>query len=153
MQGPAACAGSTGEEAGFGMKKNWSAGGLLERVRPFKEWVRNLLPTRAATECLASLRTELIKESSDDPADLEMIEAGRGGPEDCACRSALLRRGGRDAEIVVGSMGGESVDEEGAVAASSASRDGEIERCKSGQDPQVAELPGPISRLRMSRDG
>ena len=153
MQGPAACAGSTGEEAGFGMKKNWSAGGLLERVRPFKEWVRNLLPTRVATECLASLRTVLIKESSDDPADLEMIEAGRGGPEDCACRNALLRRGGRGAEIVVGSMGGESVDEEGAVAASSASRDGEIERCKSGQDPQVAELPGPISRLRMSRDG
>ena len=94
-----------------------------------------------------------LLKSSDDPADLEMVEAGRGGPEDCACRNALLRRGGRDAEIVVGSMGGESVDEEGAVAASSASRDGEIERCKSGQDPQVAELPGHISRLRMSRDG
>jgi hypothetical protein len=150
LQGPAAGAGSAGGEARFGAMKNWSTGGLLERVRPFKEWVRNLLPAREATGCLASLRTVLIKESSDDPADLEMIGAGRGSPEDCAFRNALLRRGRRGAEVVEGLTGGESVEEESAGAASLAGRDGETERCKGGQVPQIAELPGPISRPCMS---
>ena len=82
--GPLVSAGSAGEEAGFDRKKNWSAGGLLERERPLKVCGRSLQPMREATERLAALLTFWIKESNAGPMYLETSEAGREGPEDCA---------------------------------------------------------------------
>ena len=145
MPGPAVDAFSAEEEAGFDRKKNWSAGGLLERERPLRECVRIFLPMREDMEHLAALLTVWIKESNDGPKDLVTSEAEREGPEDCAFRDALLRRDGRGAGSIGDSMCEEFVGG-GAVVASWEGRDGRTEYCKGGKVPLAAEPPGTQSR-------
>ena len=146
LLGPLVSAGSAGEEAGVDRKKNWSAGGLLERERPLKVCGRSLQPMREATERLAALLTFWIKESNAGPMNLETSEVGREVPEDCAFREALLRRDGRGAGIDGGSMDEESGGGRGAEVASWRDRDERPENCKGGKVPRVAEPPGTQSR-------
>ena len=125
-------AGSAEDGAAFDRKKNWSAGGLLERERPFEECCRSLLPKRDVVERLAALLMVCMNESSDEPKDLAMSETGREGPKDCVIQEALLRRIGR----ATGSIG-ESLDEgfvggRDEVTAPWKGRDGRTEKGKGG---------------------
>ena len=125
-------AGSAEGEAEFDRKKNWSAGGLLERERPLEERGRNLLPMRDVTERLVALLMVCMNESSDGPKDLAMSETGREGPKDCAIREALLSRAGRAIGSIGDSLGEEFVGGRDEVAAPWEGRDGRAEKGKGG---------------------
>ena len=150
--GPQVGAGSAGEEAVVDTKKNWSAGGLLERERLLEVCGRSLQPTREAMERLALLETVWMNESNAGPKVLAMSDAGRGWSEAFAVRAALLKRAGRGAGSMVESVCGGSVGE-GAEVGSCEGRDGRTESRKEGKVPREAEPPGTRSLPCLTRFG